>query len=110
MNWIILVIAGLFEVGFTTCLGKAKSTTGAASAWWIAGFFLSLAMSMLLLYRATQTLPMGTAYAVWTGIGAVGTVIVGILFFKEPADFWRLFFIVTLIASIIGLKFVSSEH
>jgi quaternary ammonium compound-resistance protein SugE len=64
---------------------------------------------MYLLYRATQTLPMGTAYAVWTGIGAVGTVIVGIIFFKEPADFWRLFFIFTLIASIIGLKFVSSH-
>ena len=62
---------------------------------------------MLLLYKATQTLPMGTAYAVWTGIGAVGTAIVGIVFFKEPADFWRLFFIVTLITSIAGLKFVS---
>jgi quaternary ammonium compound-resistance protein SugE len=62
---------------------------------------------MYLLYRATLTLPMGTAYAVWTGIGAVGTVIVGIIFFKEPADFWRLFFIFTLISSIVGLKFVS---
>jgi quaternary ammonium compound-resistance protein SugE len=62
---------------------------------------------MFLLYRATLTLPLGTAYAVWTGIGAVGTVIVGILFFKEPADFWRLFFIFTLIASIVGLKAVS---
>ena len=62
---------------------------------------------MLLLYKATQSLPMGTAYAVWTGIGAVGTAIVGIVFFKEPADFWRLFFIVTLITSIAGLKFVS---
>jgi quaternary ammonium compound-resistance protein SugE len=63
---------------------------------------------MYLLYKATQTLPMGTAYAVWTGIGAVGTVIIGILFFKEPAEFWRLFFITTLIASIVGLKFVSN--
>lgn len=109
MNWLILIIAGLFEVGFTTCLGKAKETTGATATWWIAGFFITLSMSMYLLYKATQTLPMGTAYAVWTGIGAVGTVIVGILFFKEPADFWRLFFIFTLIASIIGLKFVSSH-
>lgn len=107
MNWIVLVIAGLFEVGFTTCLGKAKETTGTTSALWIVGFFISLTVSMLLLYKATQTLPMGTAYAVWTGIGAVGTVIIGILFFKEPADFWRLFFIVTLIGSIVGLKFVS---
>jgi quaternary ammonium compound-resistance protein SugE len=62
-----------------------------------------------LLYKATQTLPIGTAYAVWTGIGAVGTVLVGIFIFKEPATFWRIFFISTLIASIIGLKFVS-EH
>ena len=62
---------------------------------------------MYLLYRATQTLPMGTAYAVWTGIGAVGTVIIGIIFFKEPVAFWRLFFIATLIGSIVGLKAVS---
>jgi quaternary ammonium compound-resistance protein SugE len=109
MNWIILIIAGLFEVGFTTCLGKAKTTSGNASFLWIVGFFISLSISMYLLYKATQTLPMGTAYAVWTGIGAVGTVIIGIIFFKEPADFWRLFFIVTLIASIVGLKMVSAH-
>jgi quaternary ammonium compound-resistance protein SugE len=108
MNWVLLIIAGLFEVGFTTCLGKAKITTGAASTFWIIGFFISLSISMYLLYRAAQVLPLGTAYAVWTGIGAVGTVIVGIVFFKEPADFWRLFFIFTLIASIIGLKAVSN--
>jgi quaternary ammonium compound-resistance protein SugE len=107
MSWIILIIAGLFEVGFTTCLGKAKASGGNESALWLAGFFVSLALSMYLLYKATQTLPMGTAYAVWTGIGAVGTVIIGILFFKEPADFWRLFFIATLVGSIVGLKFVS---
>lgn len=108
MSWIILIIAGICEVGFTTCLSKAKETSGSASALWITGFFISLSISMFLLYKATQTLPMGTAYAVWTGIGAVGTVIVGILFFKEPADFLRLFFITTLICSIIGLKFVSN--
>jgi len=107
MNWFVLIIAGLFEVGFTTCLSKAKETSGNASLLWIVGFFVSLSISMYLLYKATQTLPMGTAYAVWTGIGAVGTVIIGILFFKEPVAFWRLFFIVTLISSIIGLKFVS---
>lgn len=109
MNWILLIIGGLFEVGFTTCLGKAKETSGTASTLWIMGFFISLTLSMTLLYKATQTLPLGTAYAVWTGIGAVGTVIVGILFFKEPADFWRLLFITTLIASIIGLKYVSAH-
>jgi quaternary ammonium compound-resistance protein SugE len=107
MNWIILIIAGLFEVGFTTCLGKAKETSGTTSVLWGVGFFVTMSISMYLLYRATLTLPMGTAYAVWTGIGAVGTVIVGIIFYKEPADFWRLFFICTLISSIVGLKFVS---
>ncbi len=107
MNWIILILAGFFETGFATCLGKAKESSGTTAAWWIAGFFICLSMSMYLLYRATQTLPIGTAYAVWTGIGAVGTVIVGIFVFKEPAHFWRLFFISTLICSIIGLKVVS---
>lgn len=107
MAWLLLILGGLFEVGFTTCLGKAKEASGTASMLWMLGFFVSLAMSMFLLYKATQTLPLGTAYAVWTGIGAVGTVIVGITFFNEAADFWRMFFIFTLIASIIGLKFVS---
>jgi quaternary ammonium compound-resistance protein SugE len=107
MNWIILIIAGLFEVIFASCLGKAKETSGTTSAIWLAGFFVSASISMYLLYRAIQTLPIGTAYAVWTGIGAVGTVIIGIVFFKEPSEFWRLFFIITLIASIIGLKYVS---
>lgn len=108
MNWIILITAGLFEIGFATCLAKAKETTGITSSIWMVGFVISLSASMLLLYKATQTLPIGTSYAVWTGIGAVGIVIVGIIFFKEPADFWRLFFISTLIGSIIGLKFVSN--
>ncbi|HEU5365969.1 MAG TPA: multidrug efflux SMR transporter [Hanamia sp.] len=107
MNWIILIIAGLFEMGFATCLGKAKESSGTTAAWWITGFFICLSISMYLLYRATQTLPIGTAYAVWTGIGAVGTVIVGIVVFKEPTEFWRIFFICTLICSIIGLKVVS---
>lgn len=109
MNWILLIIGGLFEVGFATCLGKAKETSGTTATLWMVGFLICLSISMLLLYKATQTLPIGTAYAVWTGIGAVGTVLVGIFIFKEPADFWRIFFITTLITSIIGLKFVSSH-
>jgi quaternary ammonium compound-resistance protein SugE len=108
MNWVLLIIAGLFEVGFATCLGKAREN-GNNTVAWMTGFFICLAISMFLLYKATQTLPIGTAYAVWTGIGAVGTVLMGIIFFKEPADFWRLFFITMLIGSIIGLKAVSSH-
>ncbi len=107
MNWLILIIAGLFEVVFAFCLGKAKETTGSSMYLWYTGFLVALSISMILLVKATQTLPIGTAYAVWTGIGAVGTVLVGILVFKEPATFWRLFFITTLISSIIGLKAVS---
>ncbi len=104
MSWIILIIAGLCEVGFTFCLGKAKSAIGLPYWEWMAGFLLFTVASMWLLAKATQTLPIGTAYPVWTGIGAVGTVLVGILFFHEPVTFGRLFFITTLIASIVGLK------
>ena len=107
MNWLILIIAGLFEVGFASCLGKVKETNGTTAALWMTGFFVCLSISMILLYKATQSLPIGTAYAIWTGIGAVGTALVGIIFFKEPAEFWRLFFIFTLIASVVGLRFVS---
>ncbi len=107
MNWILLVIAGLFEVGFATCLGKAKESDGMVAVAWYAGFTICLSISMLLLIKVTQNLPIGTAYAVWTGIGAVGTVLVGIFVFNEAIHFWRLFFLFTLIASIIGLKFVS---
>lgn len=109
MNWIILIIAGLFETGFASCLGKMKETTGTVAIMWGAGFFVCLTISMLLLYKATQTLPIGTAYAVWTGVGAVGTVLTGIFLFNEPATFWRIFFLFTLIGSIAGLKFVSAH-
>ncbi|MDL2266302.1 multidrug efflux SMR transporter [Parabacteroides sp. OttesenSCG-928-G07] len=107
MNWVILVIAGLFEVGFTSCLGKVKETTGNEMVYWFIGFFICLSISMVLLMKASQTLPIGTAYAVWTGIGAVGTVLMGVFVFNEPANFWRLLFISTLIISIVGLKVVS---
>ncbi|WP_158838185.1 DMT family transporter [Polaribacter sp. L3A8] len=107
MNWIILVIAGLFEVAFAFCLGKAKEATGNEMYFWYLGFLITCGISMVLLIKATQTLPIGTAYAVWTGIGAVGTVLVGIIVFKEPATFLRLFFITTLVISIVGLKVVS---
>jgi quaternary ammonium compound-resistance protein SugE len=107
MNWIMLIIAGLFEVGFATSLAKAKESSGATANLWMVCFFVCLSISMFLLYKASQTLPIGTAYAVWTGIGAVGTVLMGILFFKEPVDFWRLFFISTLVISVVGLKAVS---
>ncbi len=104
MNWIILVVAGLFESGFAFYLGKMKGVTGTEYYLWGAGFLVCLAISMLLLAKAVHTLPIGTAYPVWTGIGAVSTVILGIVFFDESVSFIRLFFITTLIASIVGLK------
>ena len=107
MSWIILIIAGLFEIGFAGCLGKVRETSGSEMYWWFAGFLVTATISMGLLMKATQMLPIGTAYAVWTGIGAVGTTVVGILIFKDPVNFWRIFFITTLIGSVVGLKAVS---
>jgi len=109
MNWLLLIVAGLFEVTFAFCLGKARLTGGTQALYWYLGFVLALLCSMLLLIKASETLPIGTAYAVWTGIGAAGSVIIGIAFFKEPATMWRLFFLFTLIASLIGLKLVSNN-
>ena len=103
LNWLILILAGCMEVAFTFCLGKTKTAAGHELVWWI-GFLAALSMSMFLMAKAAERLPIGTVYPVWTGIGAVGAVIVGILFFNEPATFWRIFFITTLILSIIGLK------
>lgn len=107
MDWIILITAGLCESGFAFCLGKMKGLSGLEYYLWGAGFLLCLTASMLLLAKAVQTIHIGTAYPVWTGIGAVGTVVLGIIFLKEPATFGRMFFLSTLIASVIGLKIVS---
>ena len=107
MNWVILILAGIFEVAFATCIGKVKESSGQQATLWFIAFLICLTTSMYLLYKAAQTIPVGTAYAVWTGIGAVGIVLMGIFLFKEPATFWRLFFLSTLIASIVGLKLVS---
>lgn len=111
MNWIFIIIAGLFETGFAFCMGKARETSGTASVLWWCAFVACMAASLLLMFRAIRgenAIPIGTAYAVWTGIGAVGGVIMGMIFFNEPATFWRLFFVFTLISSIVGLKFVSN--
>lgn len=104
MAWLYLILGGLFEVGFTTCLKLSSNFTKLS---WSLGFFICISLSFFLLNKATQTLPMGTAYAVWTGIGAAGSVVVGIFLFKEPSDFWRLFFLFLLIGSILGLKLAS---
>jgi len=107
MAWFYLVLGGVFEVAFTSCLGKAKESSGIMFYLWILGFLISVSISMYLLFLASKTLPIGTAYAVWAGIGAVGSVLVGIIIFKESTDFWRLFFLFLLISSIVGLKLSS---
>lgn len=109
MSWFLLILGGLFEVAFTYCIGRANAAKGTEKYMWYLGFLISVSISMGLLIKAAKELPLGTAYAVWSGIGAVGSVTIGILFFKEPTDFWRIFFIFTLIGSIVGLKMVSSN-
>ena len=104
MAWIFLVLAGLFEVLFVFSMGKARETVGRQSFLWYALFAIALSLSMWLMMKATKTLPLGTAYAVRTGIGAAGSVVMGMIFFKEPVTLWRVVFLVTLISSIIGLK------
>lgn len=104
MAWTLLILAGLFEIGFTTFL---KLSEGFSRFWPSVGFFICAIISFWLLTRATLVIPMGTAYAVWTGIGAFGTALIGILWFGDPTTAWRLVFLVLLIGSIIGLKLVS---
>jgi len=101
MPWLWLVIGGVFEVGFTTSL---RFVDGFRNVPWTFAFLVSVAISMALLELASRSIPMGTAYAVWGGIGAVGTVIVGIAFFNEPAALVRIFLIFGIVAAIAGLR------
>lgn len=104
MAWILLLLGGLGEVGFTTCL---RFVDGFRNIPWSLGFLVSVGLSMTLLEVASRSIPMGTAYAMWGGIGALGTVIVGIVFFHEPLGAARLALIFGLVACIIGLKLIS---
>ncbi len=106
MDWFLLIVAGLFESGFALCMGKIERGCGYGVDVWGAGFLACVVISMLLLAKAVHTLPVSTAYPVWTVVGAVGTVVLGIVFFHEPVSFARLFLICTLIASVVGLKMV----
>jgi len=105
MHWIYLAIAGIFEIGFTTCL---KLSDNFSKLWPVIGFLVLGGISFWLLSLSMKTIPLGTAYVVWTGIGAFGTALVGIFFFNDPSSFWRMFFLLTLVASIVGLKLVSA--
>jgi quaternary ammonium compound-resistance protein SugE len=104
MSWVYLLIAGFFEIGFTTFL---KLTSGFTKATPTLLFVTFSILSFWFLNRALHSIPLGIAYAVWTGIGAAGTAVVGILFFEDQLSVWKLFFLANLIGSIIGLKLVT---
>jgi quaternary ammonium compound-resistance protein SugE len=102
--WFYLISAGILEIGFTTALRHSEGFTRL----WPTAVFLGLSLaSFLCLDQAIRVIPVGTAYAVWTGIGAAGTAIAGVWLFDEPMEFWRMFFIFLLVTSIIGLKLTS---
>jgi quaternary ammonium compound-resistance protein SugE len=106
MGWLYLLVAGLFEVGFTATL---KLSEGFTRPWPSLAFLACSALSFWFLTLSIQTIPLGTAYAVWTGIGAVGTAVVGIAFYKDPVTFWRLFFLAILVAAVVGLRATSAD-
>jgi quaternary ammonium compound-resistance protein SugE len=101
MAWLLLILGGLFEIGFTTSL---RFVDGFRNVPWTIAFLVSVSISMALLELAARTIPMGTAYAVWGGIGALGTVVVGIIWFDEPATLVRALLILTIVAAIAGLR------
>ncbi len=104
MAWVYLVTAGLLEIGFTTSMRFSEGFTKVLPT---ALFVSFLVASLYFLNKATEVIPLGTAYAAWGGIGAVGTVVVGILYFHEPADVPRMLLLTLLIGSVVGLKLVS---
>jgi quaternary ammonium compound-resistance protein SugE len=106
MAWLWLIVGGLFEVGFTTCLRFAD---GFRNIPWTLAFLISVTLSMALLELASRSIPMGTAYAIWTGIGAIGTVAIGMIWFGEPATPIRVVLIFAIVACIAGLKLTAGH-
>lgn len=104
MEWVYLSLAGIFEIGFTTFL---KLSDGLRRIGYTLAFVAAAAMSFWLLTLSLDAIPLGTAYAVWTGIGAFGTAVVGMLYFRDPVTIGRVFFMLVLIAAIVGLKIFS---
>ena len=105
MAWILLIITGLFEIGWP--LGfKLASMHSKYCIWFIGLSILSMGLSGYFLYLAQKSIPIGTAYVIWTGIGAIGTVLLGILFFHDSANIFRLLFLSLILIGIVGLKLV----
>jgi len=106
MAWFYLILGGIFEIGFTTCM---RYTDGFKNIPWTLAFIVCIGISMFLLEVAARTIPLGTAYAVWTGIGALGTVAMGMIWFGEPSTTIRILLILGLVACIVGLKLTSGH-
>lgn len=104
MSWFFVIIAGMFEIVGVTGINKLNEKVNAIN---ISIMSVGFALSFLFLTLSLEHLPMGTAYAVWTGIGAAGSAIIGILFYKEPKSIGRIFCIAVIIASVIGLKLIA---
>jgi quaternary ammonium compound-resistance protein SugE len=104
MAWGLLLVAALFEIGWAVGL---KSTQGFTKVWPSVLVISTMALSMLLLALAVRTIPVGTGYAVWTGIGAVGTAVLGIVLFGEPVTVWRMSCLLLIVSGVIGLKFTT---
>jgi len=106
MSWCYLFLAGIFEMCWAVGM---KLSHGFSHIGWSAFTALSMALSVWLLALAMRVLPLGSSYAIWTGIGAVGTAVIGILFFKEPASLWRILSLFCIVLGIIGLKLTASN-
>lgn len=104
MAWVYLLIAGVFEISFTTAIRFTEGFTRPLPS--LAVLVLA-SFSIYFVAKAAETIPLGTAYAAWGGIGAIGTVIIGVLYYAEPMTFGRMFFLALLIFAIIGLKLVT---
>lgn len=104
MAWVYLILAGIFEIGWAIGL---KYTQGFTKFWPTQLTVASMVISMVLLALAARTIPIGTGYAVWTGIGAVGTAVLGIVLFSEPVTAWRVVCLLMIVGGIIGLKFTA---
>jgi quaternary ammonium compound-resistance protein SugE len=102
MNWLLLLLAGVFEIGWP--LGFKLASVTSHKWLWLALAAVSMGLSGLFLYMAQRTIPIGTAYAVWTGIGAVGTLAIGIVFFGDSATLWRMVSALLIVVGIVGLK------
>ena len=106
MAWVYLLLAGLFEIGFASAM---KLMDGHKNIPWTVTFYVCIVLSFIFLEQSVRMLPIGTAYAVWTGIGGVGVATIGIVWLGDPATPLRIFFLILLVAALVGLK-ITSGH